>query len=456
MTFIFSLLIFLPKVLIGFAIAHLLWKDSDVSAIILKLSVGVPLELAISASIFFISMLAGISPRLYSWIELCLFLILSVPILILIINSMRKHMKILKPSQLDILEAIIILAGAFLGIGVFLSYSNMQPYGLEDAWSMWNLTPRFIFRGNSPAVLLNSQFYNRFHPDYPVELSLNVAWGWFVINGETTRVPIALALLTTFTPAIIAWVTLRRWKGFIVGALGSLIIFLIPDLPSAVGQYADPLLALHAFSATALFYGYLKSRHTGLLILVGLLVGFSAWVKNEGILLIGVFLAVYLFAAWIHEIQWNTLKSLAIGLFIPILVVVIYKYVVGLQNDLFSGTNSPYLQITDFSRWVIIGKSFVMHFIRYANWPISIILILLVYATLTKIDHNEVRQSTLLFLLFIGQLAGYFFIYLITPYNLQTHIMTSMDRLISHLMPVAILWVFATTRSLKLKIGNES
>ena len=92
-----------------------------------------------------------------------------------------------------------------------------------------------------------------------------------------------------------------------------------------------------------------------------------------------------------------------------------------------------------------------MHFIRYANWPISIILILLVYATLTKIDHNEVRQSTLLFLLFIGQLAGYFFIYLITPYNLQTHIMTSMDRLISHLMPVAILWVFATTRSLKVK-----
>ena len=142
-------------------------------------------------------------------------LILFVPILILIINSIRKHMKILKPSQLDILEAVIILAGAFLGIGVFLSYSNMQPYGLEDAWSMWNLTPRFIFRGNSPAILLNSHFYNRFHPDYPIELSLNVAWGWFVINGETTRVPIALAFLTTFTPAIIAWVTLRRWKGLL-------------------------------------------------------------------------------------------------------------------------------------------------------------------------------------------------------------------------------------------------
>ena len=109
-----------------------------------------------------------------------------------------------------------------------------------------------------------------------------------MINGETTRVPIALAFLTTFTPAIIAWVTLRRWKGLIVGAVCSLIVFLIPDLPSAVGQDADPLLALHIFSATALFYGYLKSKHTGLLILVGLSVGFSAWVKNEGILFIEI------------------------------------------------------------------------------------------------------------------------------------------------------------------------
>src|SRR5512133_204928 len=63
MTFILCLLAFLPKILAGFIIAHLLWKDFDFPAILLKLSIGVPLGLAISASLFFIAVLMGVSPR---------------------------------------------------------------------------------------------------------------------------------------------------------------------------------------------------------------------------------------------------------------------------------------------------------------------------------------------------------------------------------------------------------
>jgi hypothetical protein len=63
MTLLLSLLIFVPKILVGFALAHLLWKDTDLPAMFLKMSIGVPLGLAISASAFFIAAWAGVPPK---------------------------------------------------------------------------------------------------------------------------------------------------------------------------------------------------------------------------------------------------------------------------------------------------------------------------------------------------------------------------------------------------------
>lgn len=42
MMLLLSVLIFVPKILAGFALAHLLWRDTDLPAMLLKLSIGVP------------------------------------------------------------------------------------------------------------------------------------------------------------------------------------------------------------------------------------------------------------------------------------------------------------------------------------------------------------------------------------------------------------------------------
>ena len=52
MILLLSLFIFVPKILVGFALAHLLWKDIDLPAMLLKLGLGVPLGLSLSAGIF--------------------------------------------------------------------------------------------------------------------------------------------------------------------------------------------------------------------------------------------------------------------------------------------------------------------------------------------------------------------------------------------------------------------
>jgi len=456
MTLLVSLLVFIPKVLIGFAIAHLLWEDSDIPAFVLKLSLGVPLGLAISASLFFISMVAGLSPNIYSWIEFFGSLSLVLLLVLYAIITRKFPIKLVRPGWQNIMSISTVLAGALLLLGAFRAYSRLHPYGFEDAWTIWNFSSRFIFRDNSPAILLNSQFYNRFHPDYPVELSLNVAWGWFILKDETPGIPIALALLSTITLGTVFWATLAKWKGFVAAAIGTLIIFSLIDLPAVIGQYADPLFTLHILSATALFYGYLKTRQSGILILSGLLAGFSAWVKNEGILFTCVLSIICLIAMIRQLIKWNELKFFAMGLFGPLLVVLTYKRTVTWQNDLFSSANSPFLQLLDLSRWLLIGKSFVISIMDYVRSPISIVIILLIYILLIGFDKNETKYHTLLFLVFGGQLAGYFFIYLITPHNLQLHIATSIGRLASHLFPLAILWIFAGLHSPNLSIKNQA
>ncbi len=445
---ILSLLIFLPKISIGFAIAHLLWNDSDLPASILKLAIGIPLGLGISASLFFIALLAGVSPDVYSWIEFWGALALVVFFLARAKFSLKERIKISRPSWQDILSAGIVFSGAGLLISAFLFYAKMHSFGFEDAWSMWNLTPRYIYRGDSAAIFLNSQFYDRFHPDYPVELSLNVAWGWFILKKETTDIPIILAFLSAITPAIVTWAALIKWKGALAGALCALVIFLTPDLPSVIGQYADPLLVLHFVSATVLLYGYLKSQDARLLILASLLASLSAWVKNEGILFIGVIVAVCLLASWKQITKQNVFKPLAVGMIFPTLIVASYKFTVGWNNDLFNSPKSSMaLQIMEPSRWILISQSFIINIWHYANWPISVTLVLLIYAFLMGLDNRENKHHWLLFLIFFGQFAGYFFIYLITPHDLQTHINTSMDRLVSHLFPVLVIWFFIAFRA---------
>lgn len=313
-----------------------------------------------------------------------------------------------------------------------------------------------IFRENSADILLNSQFYNRFHSDYPVALSLNVAWGWFIVRNELTRIPIAIALLSTFTPAIVLWATLGKWKSSLAGALAGLIVVLIPDLPSAVGQYADPLLALYMLAASALFYGYLRSRADGLMLLAGLLAGFSAWAKNEGLLFIGVFSIVCFLAAWKKNISWKSLKLLGISMIVPVIVVLLFKSVVESRNDIFMGNTSLFDQIGDLARLALIGKSFLVQIIGYANWPVSIVLVLLAYAILMGFDANESSRQILLLLLILGQLAGYYLIYLITPHNLEMHILTSINRLVFHVFPMLILWLFVAFRSPNLGATMES
>jgi len=202
------------------------------------------------------------------------------------------------------------------------------------------------------------------------------------------------------------------------------------------------LLAVYMLSAMIMLYGYLRLYNPGLLILAGLLTGFSAWIKNEGILFIGIFLVVSAIMMWKRVITSGTIKWLGLGMSLPILLVAIYKLSIHTPTEFIISANSLTAQLLDFQRWQKIGWEFLVNLLHYGNWPVSIVFVLVVYMLLVGFDRSERQRQIWLLLILLGQFAGYFFIYVITPYDLDWHLSTSVDRVISHLFPMIFFWVF--------------
>jgi len=99
-------------------------------------------------------------------------------------------------------------------------------------------------------------------------------------------------------------------------------------------------------------------------------------------------------------------------------------------------------RLTDFSRYLVIGKSFIVFF--YDKMAKEWLIILPIYFFLlgkTKQNANEESIKTS-FLIVLFMLSGCFFIYLITPLNLSWHLRTSIWRLFLQLWPTIIFSFF--------------
>jgi hypothetical protein len=280
---------------------------------------------------------------------------------------------------------------------------------------------------------------------------LNVAWGWFVLNRESTNLPIGIAVYLIIAPALLLWGALGKWRGTWPAILAALLYVMIPNLPQSVGQGADTFLALYMLSTIIMLYGYLRSSQPGFLFLAGLAAGYSAWIKNEGLLFVFIFLVITALMFLKKIIDCGTIKWIIGGLFAPLLLVTTYKLVIHAPNDLFSGDHPVAAQLLDVQRWWTIARNFFLYTFRYGNWLVSIVIVLVIYATLMGFDSLEWRRQIWLLLIIFGQLAGYFVIYLITPHDLVWHISTSMDRLLSHLFPMVLFWLFVALRPPELK-----
>jgi hypothetical protein len=341
-----------------------------------------------------------------------------------------------------------------------------EPYGSGwDSFAIWNLHARFLYRGGGHWRDGFTALIPWSHPDYPLLLPAAIAHFWTSAGRETPAVPAIIGLIFTFATVGLLFAALDMLAGRTSALLGGMALLCSPFfIELGTWQYADVPLSFFVLATLVLFHlsdnSTLQPRMvSGVLILAGFAAACAAWTKNEGILFLCAILFARIFVRFrqarsvMVENANHPLRLLpALYALIPVMCVVFFfKHSIAPPGDLFSDRPALFHKLGEAWRYGVVLKWYGKEFLRFGHWLLIPIPILMLALCLTMrkravapVDAS-VRSSAIALSLTV---AGYFFIYLITPYDLYWHLRFSLARLFIQVWPGAILVFFLMLRPL--------
>src|ERR1700733_10565282 len=248
------------------------------------------------------------------------------------------------PAVPRYLTTLFILAAA-LAVIMFLGAIAYSPHGDEGAWSIWNLRARFLFRGGAFWRDAFSSDLSWTHPDYPLFLPALIAWCWKLAGQESIVAPIAIAFLFALgtTSVLVSTLGILRGKTYALLA-GTLLLGTSSFVALSAALYGDVPLSFYILATLALLC--LQDRHPEELrfsALAGVMAGFAAWTRNEGMIFVVAVVVAHAFAlvrfreratgAPAATVVPQLLRFLA-GLAAPLAVVIVFKLRVARPSDL--------------------------------------------------------------------------------------------------------------------------
>ncbi len=345
----------------------------------------------------------------------------------------------------------------FVMVLLMLSFLCIRnPYGFWDAWSIWNLKARYLFRAAEGWTGIFAKELNFSHPDYPLFLPLTIVRGWLYSGKENLWVPIVAGILPSFALLCSLYGGIRTQRGTISALLAILTMIATPFyFVMTVSQYADVLLSL-AFLCSIIFITQsFKEPDPGLLTLSGMIVSLSAWIKNEGLLFCVVIFFCFCLENYLRTRSFlelkNSIKFFLKGALPALIILFFFKAWYAPKNDLFeAGFN--YGNILDVERikmvfFLMANALAVFGKWRNIAWGFFNPMALMGAYLLIKGMLANCREGLFFFLVITLMSVSYFFVYVFTPHDVQWHIETSAGRLLFHLWPCFIYGFFISAAS---------
>ena len=187
----------------------------------------------------------------------------------------------------------------------------------------------------------------------------------------------------------------------------------------------------------------------GLLLWGGVVVGLWAWTKNEGLLFLGSIMVTHLMVRvcvreW--KVYLRQMLVFATGLAPVLTIILYYKTQLAPPNDLLSslGSETSLARLADLSRYWLVGKVFAAEMAQFGKGFFSVTFLLASYLFLLGRNGEEKETPDIVAaLMTLGTLlVGYFFAYIIIPYELLLSLSTSLIRLFLQLWPSLLLVFF--------------
>ena len=330
----------------------------------------------------------------------------------------------------------------------------INPHGEGDASAIWNLHARFLFRGGEYWQDGFTETLSWNHPDYPWLVPGLVVRGWHWAGQETTLVPILISNIFFAVTIVLFWSALNFLRSSFTANLGT-CVFLSASTWTGLARHQTgdlPLSFFYLLSAVILclwlcdlLSDYLRSAMW--LVPLGIALGGAAWTKNEGKLF-----ALFVFIA----VVWQSLRhvqrksssishtlALSVGFLPTAFAIILMKLNVEVGTDLITQPRELLDKLFSFERAWITTRSFGMRVLDSGQ------LLLLYYVIIVGLTSESVarRLGKIGLTLVAATLGGYFTVYMITPYPLQDHINTSLDRLLLQLWPSFLFALFLVIKS---------
>ncbi|MES2591414.1 MAG: glycosyltransferase family 39 protein [Bacteroidota bacterium] len=354
---------------------------------------------------------------------------------------------------------VIYLYSWLMDAGIFFFDTVKEPNGLWDAWAMWNMKAKVISQApyNWPD-LFGQMNMDSFHIDYPLLQTGFIARSWLLMGNESTYIPAIVAFIFAFCTIGLLYSSITFFTTKTEGLIAGLILLCTPFfMIMGDSQYADNTVGFF-YLATIVLLTFAQS-HTSLkprlLILAGITAGLSAWSKNEGILFITCLIIsqfTRLFFKNFRELAAE-LKYLFLGM-LPVLIVVAYhKLAIAPTNDIIQAQGATtWAKLTDYSRYETVLNWYIAQFGTFGKWVLNPWWLFLIGILANGLSFNKNNGVISNSILLIIMLAGFFFIYIITPLDLTFHLSSSIHRLFFQLFPSFIFVYFiALKRKLPIK-----
>ena len=446
-----AILVFMPAILNGMLLVHILWADRAFWSLGLKAFLGIGVGLGLRSLLYFIYLLILPAHNLFIYVDLaalvCLMIIAAA------LERRRGQWGVPLPSlpRLTSTQRVLVFTSGIVLVISLLSTANYilrRRQGDWDAWMMYNRAARFIHRDQASwRESFSPQMDPIFHADYPLLLAMNIGAGWEMLGKDWAAVPMLQSAF--FAVACVGLMTsaLAAVKSVGQAALGLMILWGVPVFVNeGARQMADVPLAFYVLATGTLLYLFVLHRSVGLLPLAGLTTGLAAWTKNEGsVLVVGAFVAVALLGFAVRD-RWRTTIRFAAGLAAPLAVVLFFKFFLAPSGDIVSAAAGGSLgQMADGSRHTVILQYLWSEIMGFGSWglPVLGIGILPVLALYSVVFRSPVRSElrpafTAGITMLVVQMLGYYVAYLVSPYDLAWHLSYSSNRVVLQLFPLLL------------------
>lgn len=351
-------------------------------------------------------------------------------------------------------QALIALQMLLVGAVVMSRIVERAPFGDWDGWAIWNMHARLLVRAphdwlsqlRQPALAWS-------HPDYPWGLSAGVARIWVWAGHESGFGAGAIGILYGLGAVGLLIAGLAAVRGWNCGLLAGIVLLATPAWIQTAGrEEADVPLGAMMLAAALLMTLYERSRGKSKLAAAwGLVVGLACGVKNEGWLL-----AVAQGILWAGLATWNSRAAAGnrakgwiywLGFGIGAAPSLLFKVFLSPRNDLVSSAPGHRLAaVLSWDRHAQILRALRRDIFGFGMWhgpaaaSLGLIALVVIAGVALRIRNRVRLQSAEVAagVLLAAMLGGYYVVYLLTPYDLNWHLSSSLVRLLLQLWPTAL------------------